>query len=313
MMDIHSNVWCNATDRPPCLRTQHLRNAICKVQRQKQRPTAARICKAVRQCVDNVSINQVTEWLNAAVQTGEILLINNDGVISYREPRRNLQSFSPSLRTTHPPPVLHQPECTWNFPPQYKPFQNFVPQPVNGAVVWTYPQRVACDPYMQFVDGTVAQHSGWLGSFAPVDHQLMFSNDSAQYQFNQRVSDQSLRQTSARYLQSACDDKRNQQNCSYGFLQAASDVIEVSLPSASNDATSAATSCCQMMDVDFGINSFCDEHSTAENTQMTSNASVLELPGIVVEQQETDGTDGLPCGTITEEQLDKVSTFYQEL
>jgi len=314
MMDICSGAWYDATSGSPCLHTQHLRNAICKVQRQKQRPTAARICKAVRQCFD-VSISDVTEWLNAAVQSGEILLINNDGVISYREPRRNLQNFAPAQRSNHLPAdadFSRQPECAWDFPPQYRSFRDFMRQPINRALVWTLPQPVPCDPYMQFGD----QYNGWLGSFATVDPQLMLSNDIAQYRFHQHTPDHA----SAKCLQDVCSENWNQKDCSYGLLQSQSNVTELSLPSESNHVTSVATSCSELADVemvDTRVITSCDEHRAADNSEMMSHVSdltnvhrlsVLESPGVEVEQCGTESM--LSRAIITEVQLDKVSTIY---
>jgi len=326
-MDVCSDVWYGGVDGSPCPRIQHLRNAICKVQRQKQRPTAARICKAVRQCVDNVSMNEVMEWLNAAVRSGEILLINNDGVISYREPRRNMQNLtSPTLRGSHPPPVVdlfHQPECTWNFPPQYEPFREFMTQPVNRSFGWPFPQSVAYDPYMQFDDRAAEQYSGWLGSFAAVDSQLTFSNDPVQHRLHQHVPDQSLHQSSAKSLHVACDENRNRQDCSYGVLQSTSYVAEPSLPIASGHVTSDKTASNQLMDVDMtdsGINSSCEEHRCADDSELMADISqltdvhglsVVESPGADVEQPGTAAseteTETETDGTLNGATADKVS------
>jgi len=325
-MDICSGVWYGAGDGSPCPRTQHLRNAICKVQRQKQRPTAARICKAVRQCVDSVSIEEITEWLNAAVRSGDILLINNDGVISYREPRRNLQNLtSPTLRSNYPPPVsdlFRQSECAWNFPPRYEPFREFMTQPVNRSLGWTFAQPVPYDPYVQFGDRTVDQYSGWLGSFSTADPQLTLNNDPVQYRFHQCTPDHSLPETPAKCLQGTCDENRNRQDCSYGLLQSTSDAEEHSFPSASGPVTSDSansTKCSQLMEVDMtdsGINSSCEEHRSADDNELMScvsqstnmhRLSVVESPGTAEKQQITDEADGMLSGATTEERLDEVS------
>ena len=317
-MDIHGGVWYGALDGSP--RLQHLRNAICKVQRQKQRPTAARICKAVRQCVDNVSIDEVTEWLNAAVRSGEILLINNDGVISYRQPRRNVQNLTPALRSGHPQPVVdlfHQPECAWNFPPQYEPFREFVTQPVNRSFGWPFPQPVAYDPYVQFDDRMAEQYNGWLGSFAGVDPQLTFGSDPVQQRLHQHVSDQSLHPTSAKSLQGACDENRNRHDCSYGVLQSTLCVAEPVLSVAPAHVTSEETSCSHPMDVemtDSGINSSCEEQRCADDSELMPDISELtdvhglsavESPGVEVERPRTAAseteTDAMPDEAVADE------------
>ena len=326
-MDVRSGVWYGAVDGSPCPRIQHLRNAICKVQRQKQRPTASRICKAVRQCVDNITLDEVTEWLNAAVRSGDILLINNDGIISYREPRRNLQNLaSPTFRNSHPSPVVdlfHQPECAWNFPPQYEPFREFVTQPVNRSFGWPFPQTVAYDPYVQFDDRIAEQYNGWLGSFAAVDPQVTFGNDPVQHRLHQHIPDHSLCQTSAKSLQGACDENRNQQDCSYGVVQSTSYVAEPSLPVTSGHVTSEETSSSQPMETvemtDSGINSSCDEHKCADDSELMPDISeltadghdglsVVESPGAEVEQPTTAACDTETDATLNEAITDEVSS-----
>jgi len=276
MMDICSGVWYGATEGSSCPRIQHLRNAICKVQRQKQRPTAARICKAVRQCIDSVSIDEVTEWLDAAVQSGDILLINNDGVISYRERRRNLQNLPPTLSSNYRPPpvtdIFRQPECAWNFPPQYESFREFMTQPVNRSFGWTFPQHVAYDPYVQFGDRMVEQYGGWLGSFATVEPQMTIGGDPVQRRSYQNVPEHhSINATTATNLRDSCDENRNERDCSYGDLQSASFATEPCVLAVSSHATSVQTSCGQTMDVemtDSGINSSCEEHRAAEDSDI---------------------------------------------
>jgi len=329
-MDIRSGVWYSAVDGLPCPRIQHLRNAICKVQRQKQRPTAARVCKAVRQCVDNVSIDEVTDWLNAAVRSGDILLINNDGVISYREPRQNVQNLTPTLRSSHPPPVVdffHQPECTWNFPPpQYEPFREFVTQPGNRSFGWPFPQPVTYDPYVQFDDRMAEQYNGWLGSFAAVDPQLAFSNEPVQQWLHQHVPDHLFHQTSPKSVQGACDENRNRQDCSYGVVQSTSYVTDPSLSVAPSRVTTDEPSCSQVMDAemtDSGINSSCEEHRCTEDSELMPDMSeltdvcglsVVQSPGVDVKQLESDAAsetdaDGALNGKVT----DKVSTTYCDM
>lgn len=332
VMDICNGVWYGPVDGSSSPRIQHLRNAICKVQRQKQRPTAARICKAVRQCVDNVSLDEVTEWLNAAVRSGEILLINNDGVISYREPRQNLPNLTTSstLRTSHPPPpvvdLCHQPECAWNFPPQYEPFREFVTQPVNRSFAWPFPQTIAYDPYVQFDDRMAEQYNGWLGSFAAVDpQQLTFGNDPVQQRLHQHVPDQSLHQTSAaKHLQGACDENRNRQDCSYGVLhlQSSSYATEPSAPVAPSRVTSDEAGSRQPMEVemtDSGINSSCEEQRCADDSELMPDASELtdvrglsvaespSSPGVEPEHRRTSASeaepDGVLDGPVTDKQL----------
>lgn len=310
-------MWYAAADTSPCARTQHLRNAISKVQRQKQRPTAARICKAVCQCVDNVSANEVTEWLNASVRSGDILLINNDGIISYREPRRNLPNLAPARKTNRPLPVadlFQQPDHAWSFSPQYKPFQDFVMQPVvNHALMWPFSHPVPYDPYVQFADRAVDQYSGWLGSFSPVDTQLMFASDPANYRLHQDVPSHSSYGTSAACL---ADENWTQPDCSYGFLQpVASHASESTMPS----VTSVVASSCQLMDVEradnFSVNSCTDAQRADDNSKMTADVarstdvprvSVTESPDIVVEEQTADRSE-LMGGVVIEQQLNKVS------
>lgn len=306
-MDIRGGgVWYGAAvDGSSCPRVQHLRSAICKVQRQKQRPTAARICRAVRQNVDNVSVDEITAWLNAAVGSGDILLVNNDGVVSYREPRRNVQNLaSPPLRGSHPPPVVdifHQPECAWNFPPQYEPFREFsefVTQPVNRSFGWPFPQSVAGydPPYMQFDDRVAEQYNGWLGSFAAVDPHLTFGSDSVvQHRLHQQVPDQSSHQTSVKSQQGACDENRNRQDCSYGVVRSsASYVTEPSLPVASRGVTSDETRCSQPMDVEpadsSGINSLCEERRCADDSGLIPDISELtDVRGLSASSESPDG------------------------
>lgn len=66
---------------------RHLVDAVCKIRRQKQCATTARIHKAVRQQLQrNVEVEEVLEQLNAATSIGELWRVDNNGVTSYREP-----------------------------------------------------------------------------------------------------------------------------------------------------------------------------------------------------------------------------------
>lgn len=134
---------------------RYLRDAIAKVQRQKQRPTAVRIYKAVRQCLEGVSVEQVTAWLELAVRQGELVSIDNDGIMSYREPRHNLNGLTQQPQQQQ---VLDRNALTpssdaaaagfadassWRFGSLADPYYKFVPQPtipsLHPSVGWGYP------------------------------------------------------------------------------------------------------------------------------------------------------------------------------
>jgi len=303
-MDICGGAWYGAAEESPCPWTQHLRNAISKVQRQKQRPTAARICKAVRQCVDNVSLDEISEWLNAAVRSGEILLVNNDGVLSYREPRQNQSNLAPALRGNRPPAVselFRQAECGWNFAPQYEPFREFMRQPVNGSIGWSFGQPLPYDPYVQYGDRATDQYGGWLGSFAAVDPQLTFDSDPVQHRFRNHISESTVREASATCLSEGCDENWNLRDCGYGVLQ--SDVVERSTSAASHRDVTAQ--CGQEVPVigttDFGVNSSCEERRTAQDedkAELTDvyRSSVGGTAGTVADRQQAE-----PSGTESED------------
>lgn len=77
----------SASGASSCCTVRHLIDAVCKIRRQKQCATIARIHKAVRQQLQrNVEVDEVLEQLNIATSTGELWRVDNNGVTSYREP-----------------------------------------------------------------------------------------------------------------------------------------------------------------------------------------------------------------------------------
>ncbi|XP_053548121.1 histone acetyltransferase KAT6B isoform X2 [Bombina bombina] len=67
------------------LYTEWILEAIQKVKRQKQRPSEERICHAV--CVAHgLDKKLVLEQLELSVQDGSVLMVNNKGVVSYKDP-----------------------------------------------------------------------------------------------------------------------------------------------------------------------------------------------------------------------------------
>ncbi|XP_076368360.1 histone acetyltransferase KAT6A-like isoform X2 [Tachypleus tridentatus] len=70
--------------------TKWLLEAIHKVKTQKQRPSAQRICSAVRQS-HKVSEESVIEQLELAVSDGTVLQVINKGVCSYKDPKGVVQ------------------------------------------------------------------------------------------------------------------------------------------------------------------------------------------------------------------------------
>jgi len=193
-----------------CHRTQYLRDAIVKIQRQKQRPTASRIFKAVRQCVESITLEHVTEWLQLAVRASELVMVENDGIVSYREARRNPSAVIQPMQHL-PVPTFSETsrwsgsgitDCSRQLVSPYQAYQEFSPQSSCGSGSWHYSaiQQPSYDAQLSLGgDQASAAYGLWNKSFgggsSMVDSARTFTNETAQRTFTSRTAASHLCET----------------------------------------------------------------------------------------------------------------------
>lgn len=218
MTDNSMKGWQVASDIGyTCHQTQYLRDAIVKVTRQKQRPTAARIFKAVRQCVESATIEQVTVWLQSAVHSGDLVMVDNDGIVSYREPRRNASAVVPA--------VQHMPETqNWSvgscsdlsrhYASSYEQYRDVsVPYPSNAANWHCSSVQPTFETEIPFRSECRPQPSDlWSKSYSAAvsgtDSARTFANENVRMYSHRSV--QQPHEYVSSYAQINCDENRNQ-------------------------------------------------------------------------------------------------------